>query len=200
VPVGETLQWLPLRRELGVGAFGVNAYRAANAGDDVVEDHDETGSGAGGHEELYVVLSGHARFTVAGEQLDAPSGTVVFVRDPAARRHAVAEEPGTTVLAVGGAAGEAYRVSAWEHYFSAIPLARAGDPGAAADLVAEGLAEYGENGSLLYNLACYESLAGRTDDALAHLRRALELQPKLAEWAAKDSDLDPIRAHQDFPC
>src|SRR5262249_47006297 len=118
VPVGEALQWLALRRELGVRAFGVNAYRAGNAGDDVVEDHDETGSGAGGHEELYVVLSGHARFTVAGEELDAPSGTVVFVRDPAARRHAVAQEAGATVLAVGGAAGGPYSVSAWGEQFA----------------------------------------------------------------------------------
>ena len=67
------MRWKPVRRTLGVGAFGVNAY-AADAGQQVVEDHDETGSGAGGHEELYVVMRGHARFTLDGDDVEAPAG------------------------------------------------------------------------------------------------------------------------------
>jgi uncharacterized Ntn-hydrolase superfamily protein len=51
----------------------------------------------------------------------------------------------------------------------------------------------GEDGELLYNLACYESLAGHADAAVAHLRRALELEPSLLELVASDSDLDPVR-------
>src|SRR5215211_1649595 len=115
IPVNETLVWRPVRRTLGVTAFGVNAYTAANAGDEIVEDHDERGTGAGGHEELYVVVTGHVRFEVAGEEVDAPAGTLVFVRDPSARRGARALEPGSTVLAFGGRPGEPYEVSAWEH-------------------------------------------------------------------------------------
>ena len=118
------LSWLPLRHLLGVQAFGVNAYTAVAAGEDVIERHTEEGLG---HEELYVVISGHARFTLDGEQLDAPAGTLVFLPDPATERYAVAEEPGTTVLAVGGKPGEGYEVSAWEWRFRAVPHHEAGD-------------------------------------------------------------------------
>ena len=97
IPVVEgTLLWRPVRRTLDIGAFGINAYVAPNAGDDVVEEHTETSLG---HEELYLVLAGRARFTLDGETLDAPAGTLVFLRDPAVKRHARAEEAGTTVLA-----------------------------------------------------------------------------------------------------
>src|SRR5262245_35734220 len=89
-----TLLWRPVRRTLDIGAFGINAYVAPNAGDDVVEEHDE---GTLGHEELYVVLNGRATFTLDGEELDAPAGTIVFIRDPAVVRHARADEPGTQV-------------------------------------------------------------------------------------------------------
>src|SRR3954452_12793170 len=123
VPVGgHGLLWRPVRRRLGIEAFGVNAYTCGAAGEEVVEPHDELGGGAGGHEELYVVLSGHAVFTLDGEEQDAPAGTLVFCKDPAVKRSAVAREAGTTVLAVGGARGEPYRVSPWESYFAAKPL------------------------------------------------------------------------------
>lgn len=104
------VHWLPLRRTLGVTGFGVNAYRA-RAGEHVVEAHDETGTGAGHHEELYVVVAGRARFTLDGEEHDAPTGTLVFVPEAETRREAVAVEDGTTVLAVGGRAGSGLPVS-----------------------------------------------------------------------------------------
>ncbi|MDX6425064.1 MAG: hypothetical protein QOD52_469, partial [Gaiellaceae bacterium] len=44
------------------------------------------------------------------------------------------------------------------------------------------------------NLACYESLAGRSEDAVAHLRRAVELDGSYRALAAEDRDFDPIRA------
>ena len=49
------------------------------------------------------------------------------------------------------------------------------------------------NGLALFNLACCESLLGRTDEALAHLREAIAAAPSLRENAKTDTDLDPIR-------
>src|ERR1700751_1759571 len=102
LPVLGTLSWLPIRRPLGITAFGVNAYTATNAGDEVVEEHTEEQLG---HEEIYVVIRGHATFTVDGEEVDAPWGTIVYLDDVTQKRHAVALEAGTTVLAVGGVPG-----------------------------------------------------------------------------------------------
>jgi hypothetical protein len=107
--------WAPLRHRFGIGAFGVNAWSADAPGDQVIERHDEVpDGGAAGHEELYVVLKGHADFTVDGTTFSAPPGTVVVIRDPQLEREAVAREAGTTVLAVGAARGEAFTTSLWE--------------------------------------------------------------------------------------
>jgi tetratricopeptide (TPR) repeat protein len=200
IPVADTLVWRPVRRTLGVEAFGVNAYTAENAGDEIVEEHDELGTGAGKHEELYFVASGRVGFTVAGEEIDAPAGTFVFVRNPEVKRHGIAREAGSTVVAIGGRRGKPYEVSPWEHYFAAIPYAKAEDWERAVEIVSEGLERYGDNPSLLYNLACFEAQAGRREDALEHLRQALEIEPvKVREWAGEDSDLDSIRDDPAFP-
>jgi hypothetical protein len=105
--------WKPVRHSLGLEAFGVNAWLASGAGDEVIEEHDELGDD-GDQEELYFVVSGRAAFTVDGERVDAPAGTFVALRDPALRRVAVAEEPGTVVLAVGGVRGRGFTPSGWE--------------------------------------------------------------------------------------
>ena len=107
----EPADWRAVRHQLGVSAFGVNAFVGATAGDVVVEEHDEAVSG---HEELYFVASGRAAFEVAGDALDAPAATFVFVSDPSLTRAASAREPETTVLAVGGTPGRAFEVSEWE--------------------------------------------------------------------------------------
>jgi mannose-6-phosphate isomerase-like protein (cupin superfamily) len=194
IPVGEHgLLWRPVRRRLGIEAFGVNAYTAEEAGQEVVEHHDETGTGAGKHEELYVVVRGRATFTLDDEKIDAPSGTFVFVRDRAVRRGAYADEPGTTVLALGGKPGEVFQVSPWEYYFAAIPAFKAKDFARGAAIVREGLEHYPDNANVLYTLACFESLAGDSDSALDHLRQAAAHEPRVADWAKDDSDLDPIR-------
>src|SRR5919108_4864043 len=91
------VRWHPVRHALDVRGFGVNAYSAA-AGAEVVEDHTEADDEGGGHQEMYVVLAGRARFEIDGEAVDAPAGTIVFLPDPSSRRHAVAQEDGTTVL------------------------------------------------------------------------------------------------------
>ena len=118
LPAEHGLQVRLLRRALGIESFGINAYLAAAVGDVVIEEHDELGRGAGRHEELYVVLRGRASFTVAGEQVDAPTGTLVVVRDPATRRGAIAADADTAVLVVAGVPGQPYRPAAWEHWFA----------------------------------------------------------------------------------
>jgi len=194
--VAGTLLWRPVRRTLDVGAFGINAYTAPNAGDDVVEEHTESTLR---HEEVYVMLSGHATFTLDDETLDAPAGTVVFVRDPLVKRHARADEPGTQVLAVGGPRSEAYEPSPWEDVFAAEPARAAGDYEAYAAALADALERRPDHPATLYNLARAEALAGRADDAIAHLRRALELRPELKEHAQKDEDLVSLRELPGWP-
>ena len=39
VPAVGTLRWTPLRKHFGITAFGISAYTAAEAGQDVVEEH-----------------------------------------------------------------------------------------------------------------------------------------------------------------
>ena len=90
------------------------AWTAAEAGKDVISEHDEVGPRARRHEELYLVVKGRATFTVDGESVDAPAGTFVFVHDPAAKRKAVAEESETTIVVAGGAPGEVYTPPHWE--------------------------------------------------------------------------------------
>ncbi|MBM2823312.1 MAG: Tetratricopeptide repeat protein [Thermoleophilia bacterium] len=194
--VGGTLLWRPVRRTLDIGAFGINAYVAINAGDAVVEEHTEE---ALGHEEIYVVLAGRATFTLDDETLDAPAGTVVFVRDPKVKRHAQAMEPDTAVLAVGGPRGGAFEPSPWEDFFAAERHRSAGDYTAYAAELAEALERRPDHPSTLYNLACAEALAGRPDEALGHLRRALELKPELAEIARSDEDLESLHDLTDWP-
>ena len=198
LPTFGELKWKPLRRPLGVTAFGVNAYWAENAGDELIEEHDELGVAAGRHEEMYVVIGGAARFSVAGEEFDAPARTVVFVRDPAARRGAIATEADTTALAVGGAAGQA-QPSAWEWVATAIPAWRSGDYARARELIEEGLREHPDNPGLLYDLACLETLYGEHDAAIEHLRRAVELKPEYAQDARQEEDFAAIREHPAFP-
>ena len=195
VPVFGTLVWKPVRRTLGITAFGINAYTAAAPGDDVVEDHTEE---ALGHEEVYVVVSGHAVFTVDGEEVDAPAGTLVFLDDPAQRRAAVAREAGTTVLAVGGLPG-VHRISAWEYVFPALPAKTAGDYDTARRILEDAVAEHPELPGIRYNLACVEALAGNRDRALAELAIAVEGSARLREAAQTDDELDSIRDDPRFP-
>jgi hypothetical protein len=110
-PCDPSLDWRPVRDHLGISAFGVNAFLGANAGDRVVELHDEAGDP--GPEELYVVVRGAARFIIDGEQHDVPAGSVALVA-PSTTREAFATEPDTLVLVVGAQAGKAFVISEWE--------------------------------------------------------------------------------------
>jgi quercetin dioxygenase-like cupin family protein len=194
IPVFGTLVWKPVRRTLGVTAFGINAYRAESAGDEVVEEHTEEQLG---HEEVYVVVSGHATFTVDGEEVDAPAGTLVYLDDVAQKRHAVAKEAGTTVLAVGGVPGT-HEASAWEYFFPALPLLRIGDYDAARRTLEEGMKEK-EAPVMHYQLACVEALAGNRERALDELAIAVEGSDRYREHAQTDEDLASIRDDPRFP-
>jgi mannose-6-phosphate isomerase-like protein (cupin superfamily) len=183
------VNWKPLRRTLGIEAFGTNAY-VAGPGEDVVEEHTEERLG---HEEIYVVVSGRATFTLDGEAHDAPAGTVVHLADPSVRRRARADEPGTLVLAIGGKPGAAYEPSAWEWYFEAEKFRPEMETDAALALLAEGLGRFPEHAGMLYSIACWQALAGRDDEAIATFRRAETVEPRVREWAATDDDLASIR-------
>ncbi len=175
--------WLPLRRELGISAFGVNAWRPQDDGRTIIGEHDEATTG---HEELYVVVAGHATFTVDGEEIDAPAGTAIFVSDVEAKRRAVANEDGTTVLVVGGRRGEAWRPTPGEAMQEFFPHYEAKDYEAALRIAEDVLSEYPGNGLAHFNVACMQSLLGRKDEALEHLRAALETAPPLVENARTD--------------
>jgi tetratricopeptide (TPR) repeat protein len=185
----------PVRHHLGITSFGVNAWTARAAGDRIINEHDE--SEPGSNEELYLVHQGRAVFELDGERVDAPAGTLVFAR-PGVRRTAFAEEPGTTVLALGGTPGKAYEAEGWELWAPVGPLYEAGDYAAAADRGRELVEDHPEYAGLFYNLACCESLAGRTADAIDHLRAAIELSETFRALAKGDSDFDPVRDEAAF--
>jgi tetratricopeptide (TPR) repeat protein len=187
--------WRPIRRHFGIRGFGVNAYTAREVGGPIVEEHTEMELG---HEEIYLVLRGRARFTVDGSDHELAAGHLVFVRDPSLKRGAVALEEGTAVLALGGKPGEPYTVSAWEAMFAAVPANEERWDEAIA-IHEEALAERPGQPALLYNLACMEARGGRHLDALLHLQRAVELEPKWREYARQDSDFAAIRHEPGFP-
>ncbi len=70
--------------------------------------------------------------------------------------------------------------------------------GEGAALLMDVLAARGDDAVLLYDLACFESLAGEPEQALAHLTRSVELDPGLRAGAAADSDFDSIRQDPRF--
>jgi tetratricopeptide (TPR) repeat protein len=188
--IEDSTGWAPIRKRLGVESFGVNAWTAKAAGDRIIPEHDETPSG---HEELYLVTTGHAVFSVDGEEVDAPAGTVVYVRDPDAKRGASARRAGTTVLAVGGRPGDPYKPRAWETSAEIPALLDSGQHEKAKELLTKSLGKYEDNAGVLYNLACAEALLGEKDEALEHLKAALEGHPAYVESARDDPDFEPIR-------
>jgi tetratricopeptide (TPR) repeat protein len=186
--------WIPIRAHFGIEAFGVNAW-TGGPGDEVIADHDEAPSG---HQELYLVVTGRATFTVDGEDVDASAGSLVFVAEPETQRKAVAAEPGTTVLSIGAKPGEAYQVRGWEWSSEAIPLFEAGQYEQAYELLRDANEKHPDMAGVLYNLACAEARLGKTDEALEHVRRAIELSDQFRFYARDDPDLESIRDHPDF--
>ncbi len=187
-----------VRRDFDIGSFGVNAFYQAQSGSIVVGEHDEAGPGASGHEELYVVLAGGCRFTVDGDDVDAPRGTAVFVRDTATKRSARATEDGTIVLVVGGRPGEAFTLGPGEALGPFFRRYRSGDIEGALTACREALELHPGNALILYNVACLESRLGRQEAALEALSESLAAWPAYRELAAADDDLAALREDPRF--
>jgi tetratricopeptide (TPR) repeat protein len=186
--------WRPVRHHFGITAFGVNAWTARDAGDRIINEHDESDES---NEELYVVLRGRATFELDEERVDAPTGTLVFAR-PGVKRTAFAEEAETSILAIGGTPGKAYEPDGWELWAPLRPLYERGEYAEVADRL-RGLVEaHPQYAELFYNLAGCESLSGRTTDAVDHLRRAIDMSERFRAYAKDDSDFDPIRDEPAF--
>ena len=190
----EGLTWRPVRRHFDIQAFGVNAYTADQAGQRVVEEHREEG----GHEELYVVVSGRAIFMLDGEEYNAPAGTLVHC-PPGTPRGAVAAEPGTTVLGIGAKPGEVFKPSGWEWTFAGMSLLSQGQEEAARREFDAGIEAYPDAWQGYYNLACVEAKLGNRDLALAQLRRAAEIdQPVVSKYAPEDEDFASLKDDPEF--
>ena len=191
---GAGVTWRPIRRRLGIDSFGINAY-TGGPGQDVVEEHTE---GQLGHEEAYVVVRGRVRFHLDDEELEAPAGAIVYLRDPSTKRRAVALEDGSAVLAIGGKPGEAFQPSAWEWFFEAEKYRPGRDWDSAVKLLEDGVAAKPGSAVMLYHLACYEALAGRGEEALAHLRESVQLDERFRGYARDDEDFESLRERNEF--
>lgn len=188
------LTWRPVRRHFDIQAFGVNAYTAEQAGQRVVEEHREEN----GHEELYVVVVGRARFMVDGEEHDAPAGTLVHC-PPGTLRGAFAQEPGTTVLGIGAKPGEVFQPSGWEWTFAGMSLLAQGDEEGARREFAAGIEAYPTAWQGYYNIACAEARMGNREEALAQLGRAAEIDADVVRrYAPDDADFASIKDDPEF--
>jgi quercetin dioxygenase-like cupin family protein len=183
----------PVRHHFGITAFGITAWTGQAAGDRVINEHEEED----GDEELYFVAQGRAAFELDGQRVDAPAGTFVFVW-PNVKRTAFAEEPGTTILAVGATPGKAYEPVGWELWAPVRGIYEAGDHETAVERLRDVMEGDGQYPLLLYNLACLESLTGRPNEALEHLRQAIAKSEQFRDYAKQDSDLDAIRDEPAF--
>ena len=188
------LTWRPVRRYFDIQSFGVNAYTADEAGQRVVEEHREQD----GHEELYVVVSGRARFMLDGQEHDAPTGTLVHC-PPGTLRGAFAAEPGTTVLGIGAKQGEIFQPSGWEWTFAGMSLLNQGNEAAARREFEAGIKRYPDAWQGYYNLACAEARLGNRDAALQNLRRAAEIDSGVVtKYAPDDQDFVSLMDDPEF--
>ena len=190
VPWRDTgLVWRPVRGAIGARIAGMAAYTAERAGQDVVEAHAEEPDGRG-HEEVYVVLRGRATFTLDGQTLDAPAGTFVRV-DPHVHRHAVAAEPQTAVLALGG--DPVFEPAGGEWIDRARRFFRT-DPARAAAILDELEAFRPDSAALRLGRAMLAHAQGDADSARRLLRDALEIEPRILEWEGEDPELAALLA------
>ena len=180
----------PVRHHLGITAFGATAWTASATGDLIIDAHDEGDPTS--DQELFLVMRGHAVFELDGDRVNAPAGTFIFA-SPGIKRTASAGEAGTTIVLLEGTPGKAYEPRGWELWAPLFPLYEAGEYAEVADRLRVLIEASPQYALLFYNLACCESLSGRTTDALDHLRHAIDMSDEWRASANDDSDLDPIR-------
>ena len=185
----------PVRLHLGISAFGATAWTGKDAGDLVVNFHDPGDPTA--DQELFLVMRGHAVFELDGDRVDAPAGTFVFA-PPGIPRRAYAEVAGTEILLIEGTPGKGYDARGWELWAPLAPMYDAGQYEEVADDLLAVVEAHPQYGMLFYNLACCESLTGKPNEALVHLRKAIELSDEFRQDAKSDADLDPIRDVPEF--
>jgi tetratricopeptide (TPR) repeat protein len=180
---------LPIREHLGISAFAMYAFRPLEDGT-IVADGVE---GENGQDELYLVLDGDASFTIDGEDVAAPEGTLVFVRSGSRRPTARGD---ATILGIGATPGEAYRPfdwgDAWEPNEKALKLYRQERYAEAAESLRDAVRRIDHPG-LHYNLACFAALSGSPDEAFEHLRRAVEADPRFRDQARAEGDFAAVR-------
>jgi hypothetical protein len=184
-----------VRRLFDIASFGVQAY-SAPSGIDIIRAHDEMLLGEAGQEELYIVLQGAATFEVDGETIEAPEGSLVQVR-PTAMRKATANDDGTTILVVGGTPGKAYEPTP-EEAAEAFAAYSAGDYETALVKQRVVVEKRSSDPVAHFNAGCFAARAGLSDEAIEHLRRAVEINERIQELVATDEDLDSIREDQRF--
>ena len=186
--------WRPARYHLGAESFGLNVFTGKEAGDRIINEHEEDE----GHEEIYFVHSGRARFELDGDTVEATPGTFVYAK-PEVKRTAFAEEPNTNLIAIGGVPDKPYETHGWEIWAPLQPLYAAGEYEQVADRLDSELAVEAPWPMLHYNAACIYSLTGRKEKALAHIGRAMELAPdNVRGYAENDDDLANIREEPEF--
>jgi hypothetical protein len=179
VPWKEGLTLRPVRSQLGLRAFGAAGFLGREPGDLVVEPHTE--EEGRGHQELYVVLRGAARFTLDGESVDAPVGTLMVV-EPQVHREAVATEPDTAVLAFGGP--PTYQPAG--HEYMARVRGAVDRPEEALAIAEAGLSELGVTPGTLYAMALALAAAGDREAARRRLDEAVARVPELRHEAESD--------------
>jgi hypothetical protein len=90
------------------------------------------------------------------------------------------------------------RPDGWELWAPLRPLYEKGENAEVAERLRVLVGAHPQYALLFYNLACCESLAGRTTDALEHLGRAINISESFRALAKDDSDFDPIRDEPAF--
>lgn len=184
-----------VRRRLGITSFGIQAFRAPSRVD-VIPEHDEMRLGDAGQEELYLVLDGAATFEIDGESVEAPAGSLVHVQ-PTAKRKATAKDASTTILVVGGTPGKAYE-PAPEEAREAFAAYAEGDYETAIAKQRIVIEKRPDDPVAHFNAGCFAARAANADEAIEHLRRAVEINERVKELMATDEDLDNIRADSRF--
>ena len=178
---------IPIQRLLDYRAAGINGW-IGDAGEQLVPEHAEDSD----NEELYIVVQGHATFTVDGSEIDAPAGTLLHL-SPGELRSAVSRAPATIVAVIGATIGEAYTPQGWTSFVVADHYRHEGRVEEGRAAIREMMDLHPGVWGAPYNAACFEALAGNPDEAFALLQQALQLDTQaVRRLAPGDSDLDSL--------